>query len=224
MTEKLETISKIISAAGFDEERRTLERIDKYHELFEWWGSRMNLSAFSGVEIFTERHIVDCLHFLRCLRKTLIKSWPPGRIVDVGSGGGFPGLVLAICDQDLRVTCVEATERKVSFLRTVVRVLGLENVRVLNSFLDPRDPGPLWEDKFDVAISRATLPIPQWPDLGVRITKIGGYVGAMWTDHQVVQARKSFKLTEKLTRIGEATYRLKGDEEDRLIRIYRRVS
>jgi 16S rRNA (guanine527-N7)-methyltransferase len=93
-----------------------------------------------------------------------------GSWVDVGSGAGAPGLVLAMMLPGVRMTLVEPRDRRVAFLRSAIGKFGLSNTTVERGRSD-RLPARMW----DTAVSRATLPPPEWLQEGVRLAK-----GAVW--------------------------------------------
>nr|WP_322867382.1 16S rRNA (guanine(527)-N(7))-methyltransferase RsmG [Aquicoccus sp. G2-2]MEA1114711.1 16S rRNA (guanine(527)-N(7))-methyltransferase RsmG [Aquicoccus sp. G2-2] len=102
--------------------RETFDRLHLYAELLQKWNPRINLVARSTLATLWERHILDSLQVIHLL-KTPATHW-----ADLGSGGGFPGLVVAICAVEsgnpTRVTLVESDQRKAAFLRTVLRETG----------------------------------------------------------------------------------------------------
>jgi 16S rRNA (guanine527-N7)-methyltransferase len=103
--------------------RETSEDLQHYAALLKKWNAAINLIAPSTVDQVWDRHIRDSLQIAANIPKNTT-SW-----VDLGSGGGLPGLVVAIVAKhnhpDLRITLVESDQRKCSFLRTVIRELGL---------------------------------------------------------------------------------------------------
>lgn len=105
--------------AGFDVSRETSERLDIYAKLLQTWNPKINLVAPSTIDDLWSRHFVDSAQ-LYGLAPENFDHW-----VDLGSGGGFPGLVIAILAQEKsgtsRVTLVESDARKCAFLRTVLR-------------------------------------------------------------------------------------------------------
>jgi 16S rRNA (guanine527-N7)-methyltransferase len=110
-----------------DVSRETRERLDEFAALLLVWNRRINLVGTGDAAELERRHIADCVQLANLIDR--------GRtIADLGSGAGLPGLVLAICRPDLRVTCVEGDSRKAVFLREAVRTLGLDaevrNVRI----------------------------------------------------------------------------------------------
>ncbi|MFY0616053.1 16S rRNA (guanine(527)-N(7))-methyltransferase RsmG [Shimia sp.] len=102
--------------------RETLARLAVLADLLVKWNPRINLVSKSTIDALWERHILDSVQTLRCAPKNA-ESW-----VDIGSGGGFPGLVIALmCDEPESpetVTLIESDQRKCAFLRTVLRETG----------------------------------------------------------------------------------------------------
>jgi 16S rRNA (guanine527-N7)-methyltransferase len=136
----------------------------KFCRLLMQWNSSVNLTgARSVVEVIGE-HVVDSFAMARLV--------PAGSsVVDVGAGGGFPGLPFALTRPDARVTLVEPRAKRVAFLRTAVRELRLNNAEVVRERADGLNRGG-----FDVAASRATFPPEEWLDLGLRLVRPEGLV------------------------------------------------
>ena len=120
------------SAADFDVSRETLERLRAYQALVEKWNPTINLISKGDVGEIWQRHILDSLQIPAL--KLEYSHW-----VDIGSGGGFPGLVIAICAlenaPEATHTLIESDLRKSTFLRTVIRELGL-NAKVLQERIE----------------------------------------------------------------------------------------
>ena len=120
--------------------RETMARLDRYEALIKKWNPSINLVAKSTIAYLWSRHFLDSAQILRISKAT------QGHWVDVGTGGGFPGLVIAAMSagdhQELRFTFVESDLRKATFLRAAVREMGLvadviadraETIRPLNA-------------------------------------------------------------------------------------------
>lgn len=105
--------------ARFDVSRETAERLDVFVDLLLLWQKRINLIAESTVPSIWTRHIADSLDL--CALAGRRSPW-----LDLGSGGGFPGIVKAIASPDTSVELVESNGKKAAFLRTVIRELGLD--------------------------------------------------------------------------------------------------
>lgn len=116
-----------------DVSRETAALTD-YAAMLRKWNPAINLVSPTTLDEIETRHIADS----RALAD--IASAATGNWVDLGSGGGFPGLVVAICRPDLHVTLVESDRRKASFLRSVIREIGLKNATVIADRIESVDP------------------------------------------------------------------------------------
>ena len=121
----------------FDVSRETLERLQHFADLLQKWNPRINLVARSTIDDLWTRHIVDSAQIYD------LADHPVDHWVDIGSGGGFPGLVVAILGMDRsspeKTTLVESDVRKCAFLRTVVRETGAP-VQVINDRIENIPP------------------------------------------------------------------------------------
>lgn len=125
------------NARGLDVSRETLERLEIYEALLRKWNPRINLVAKSTLDQIWMRHIADSAQIYQ-FAKHPVKHW-----ADLGSGAGFPGLVIALMSIDSgspqRVTLVESDARKCTFLRTVVRETGA-TADVINARIEEIEP------------------------------------------------------------------------------------
>jgi 16S rRNA (guanine527-N7)-methyltransferase len=100
---------------------------------------------------------------------------PAKKLIDVGSGGGRPGMVLAICRPDIEVTLLEATEKKARFLETAREKLEIENVRVVCERAETAaQPGSPLRENFDVVPARAVAPLRVLVELTIPFARVGG--------------------------------------------------
>jgi 16S rRNA (guanine527-N7)-methyltransferase len=144
--------------------------LDRYVALLLKWNERINLTAARDRRTVEDEHIRDAELVARAVR-------PGDRLVDVGSGAGLPGLVVAILRPGAEVTLVEPNAKKVAFLRAAVEHTECRNVTVIRG-RDSDLPGESW----DRAVSRATMEPPAWLAAGARLVPIGGRVGVLVAD------------------------------------------
>jgi 16S rRNA (guanine527-N7)-methyltransferase len=141
-------------------------------DLLATWNAKIDLTAARSAEELVDLMIADAVVLAR-------HELSGATVVDVGSGAGGPGLALGLLRPDLAITLVEPLAKRVSFLRTVLGHLGAAQnragarrvIRAKGEDLAARG------DLFDTAVARATLPAPQWLDLGARMVRPGG---AIW--------------------------------------------
>jgi 16S rRNA (guanine527-N7)-methyltransferase len=156
---------KLIGGAallGVDLGPAIVEALGRYLELLLLWNRRVNLTAVRIPEEIIEKHFVDSLAVLPHV-PVAARS-----LVDVGTGGGFPGAVIALARPTLAVTLVESVRKKVAFLEALRRELPLRNVAILAGRVED------CTIRADVAVSRATWDLPEWLERGARLVVPGG--------------------------------------------------
>lgn len=148
-------------AAGLPDS--TVKNLERFRDLFLRWNGKINLSAASTAAD-VEEHVRDSLAVLPHLRTA-------GTVLDVGSGGGFPVVVAAICLPDVLFTSLEPVHKKHAFLKTAARELGLANLTAFARRLEDHSEGA-----YDVAMSRATFDLREWILRGLERVRVGGHV------------------------------------------------
>lgn len=174
-----------------------LRRFRRYYELLTEWNAVMNLTAISGEED-TAR-----LHFLDCAALAELVDLSGKRVIDVGTGAGFPGMVLKILRPETELTLLDSLDKRLRFLSTVCGELGFADVQCLHSRAEEA-PGEL-RQSFDLACSRAVARLNLLAELCLPFVKLGGVFAAM----------KGPELTEEL-REAEKGIRLLGGEVERV--------
>ena len=138
-------------------------KLSTFLDLFQKWNERINLSAASTRNDL-EEHLEDSLHVVRILQGH-------SRVLDVGSGGGFPVVIAAISLPDTRFVALEPVHKKHAFLRTATRELALPNLEPLAMRLEDH-----LDRDYDAAMSRATFDLREWFRLGRERVRGGGLV------------------------------------------------
>jgi 16S rRNA (guanine527-N7)-methyltransferase len=124
-------------------------RLERYLNLLVKWNAAYNLTAVRDPAQMRTQHLADCLAAVAPLRRELSGAGA-ARILDVGSGGGLPGVVLAIAEPTWDVTCVDAVGKKAAFIRQVAGELALTNLHTEHARIETLRAMP-----FDVIIARA---------------------------------------------------------------------
>lgn len=184
--------SELAARAGITLKPSQEATLNRYLDLLFQANRRMNLTRITDRQAAQVRHVADAL--------TLLAHLPagPASIADVGSGGGVPGLPLAIVRPEAQFVLIEATRKKAAFLRQAANELRLTNVMVLDYRAEQVARGRLRES-FDVAVARAVASLAWLAEWCLPLLKIGGKMLAM----------KSADIDDELSRLG-AVIRLLG--------------
>ena len=162
-----------------------LDLLDRYARLLVDYNQKVNLTAITTPEGIEDRHFVDSLLFAA-------QPEVAGRLVDVGTGAGFPGMVLAILEPSARFTLLDSLGKRVDFLREVCEQLGLKNVTCVHARAEEFAAGH--RERFDIATSRAVAQLNVLSELMLPLVKVGGLFAAMKstsTDEEIAAARSA---------------------------------
>jgi 16S rRNA (guanine527-N7)-methyltransferase len=152
-----------------------------YYGLLVAWSARTNLTTITDYPGVVTKHFLDSLACLEGVQED-VAGW---RVIDVGSGAGFPGLPLKIACPDLRLTLLEATGKKAEFLTEVVTRLGLTDVTVLNARAEQAGHDPAHREGYDLAVARALAAMPVLAELTLPFVRPGGLVIAQKGENPV---------------------------------------
>jgi 16S rRNA (guanine527-N7)-methyltransferase len=163
-----ERLSLGLAALGIDLPAATQARLMAFAALLGKWNKVYNLTALRGLQQVVSHHLLDSLAVLPQLGGRR-------RLADIGSGGGLPGIPIAIARPDLRVSLVESNRKKSAFQLQAKIELGLDNVTVLCTRVEAYQP----EEKFDTVISRAFSDLPEYVRLCSHLLAEDGVLLAM---------------------------------------------
>ncbi len=153
----------------------TDQQIDAFQiyrdELLAWNDRRANLTAITNPDEVESRLFLESLWCATALPKGVTSG---ARLVDVGSGGGFPGLPLAIAFPRLDITLVEATGKKIRFLEHIIELLGLRNCHAIQGRAEDLAHDPEHREVYDAATARALASLPTLVELCLPFVRVGG--------------------------------------------------
>lgn len=178
--------------AGLGLAQEGVPALVRYGSLLAEKNKVMNLTAI------TEPADVARLHFLDSAALLALEDFREKSVVDVGTGAGFPGLPLRILEPSVRLTLLDAQNKRVDFLREVCRELGLENVECIHGRAE--EFAAERRESFDLAVSRAVAALPVLAELCLPLVRVGGKFLAM----------KSVDSDEELNAAGRAVNLLGG--------------
>lgn len=151
-----------------------ISAFERYEKELLDWNTRFNLTAIKDPEKIRIKHFLDSLTCICGLRDTSME-----RVIDIGSGAGFPGLPLKIIYPGMHLTLVESVGKKVNFCRHVVQTLGLEGVEVIQERAEILGQSRAFREKYDWAIARAVAIMPVLMEYLLPLVRVGGAAMAM---------------------------------------------
>ena len=180
---------------GVEMDAVQVERFFVYMGELQKWNKKINLTAIDDEREIIVRHFLDSLAFVGLLKDN-------EKILDMGTGAGFPGIALKIAFEALDITLMDKVEKKVVFLRHIIMTLELEGIRAVSGRAE--DEGSLEEfgASFDVVVSRAFSGLGEFLSLAFPYMKAGGRIIAMKgprteeLDQEISEAAKVFEGLE----------------------------
>ena len=148
-----------------------LNQLDKYYNMLVEYNKNINLTAITEYDQVLLKHFYDSLTITKAIELTNQK------VCDIGTGAGFPGIVLKIAYPNLEITLVESLTKRCVFLNEVIKELDLKNIKVVNQRAEEFSHNNI--EYFDIITSRAVAKLNILLELSIKSLKIGGYYVAL---------------------------------------------
>ena len=175
------SLGALAERAGVPLDGTQLARFDLYRDLLLERGANVNLTAIRDPNEVDRRLFLDALRMVPALDEERHPAGVDGRgrprqlkLVDIGSGAGFPGLAVKIARPDLQITLVEATGKKAAFLQDAITALGLDGVEAIHARAEDVAHDPLHRERYDLATARAVASLPALLELCLPLLRLGG--------------------------------------------------
>ena len=137
-----------------------------YMKLLLEWNKKMNLTAITNEDEVILKHFIDSL--------TINKYMNGKKVMDIGTGAGFPGIPLKILKKDLSITLLDSLNKRITFLEEVIRNLSLENIQAVHARAEELAHKEEYREQYDIAVSRAVAPMHTLLEYMLPYVKIGG--------------------------------------------------
>ena len=161
-----------VKKLGIEVTDEEISKLEKYADLLKEWNEKINLTAITEKEQVFLKHFYDSLTLVKIINLDKVDN-----LCDLGTGAGFPGLVLKIFFPQLKLTLVDALNKRINFLDVVVKELFLENVTLVHARAE--EYGKDHRECFDVVTARALSSFPILLEYGASLLKVHGHLIAM---------------------------------------------
>ncbi|MBQ2890356.1 MAG: 16S rRNA (guanine(527)-N(7))-methyltransferase RsmG [Clostridia bacterium] len=169
-----------------------LNQFEKFSSLLVEWNEKMNLTAITDSDGISVRHFADSIS---PLFYTEIKE--NAKVIDVGTGAGFPGVPLKIMRPDLDITLMDSLNKRITFLKEVREQIGIDKTECVHARAEEFGRKEEYREKYDVGVSRAVASLKVLAEYVLPFIKVGGYfisMKAFEIEEEVNEAKEKIKL------------------------------
>lgn len=184
-----EIFKKLAKEINLDIDKSKIVKFYEYMNLLLEWNEKINLTAITEQNDIILKHFIDCLTIKKYLKDN-------DKIVDIGTGAGFPGIPLAIMSEANKFTLVDSLNKRVNFLNDVKEKIDLKNIEAIHSRAEEFGQNKIYREKYDIAVSRAVANLSVLLEYLLPTVKVGGKIICM-------------KGSQVQDEINEAKYALK---------------
>lgn len=170
----IKKIAPLCQEFGVEITPEIAERLNLYGNLLVEWNEKINLTAITDPDGVLYKHFYDCILFFKN-----VDVPQNAKVIDVGTGAGFPGLVLKIVRPDLQVTLLDSLNKRILFLNDVIEKLELSGITAIHSRAEEGGKSADHREKYDIACARAVAAMPVLLEYCVPFIKVGGQFVSM---------------------------------------------
>ncbi len=169
-----------------------ISKFEEYKNMIVEWNEKINLTSITKEEDIIMKHFIDCLEVVKYINQG-------EKVIDVGTGAGFPGIVIAIFfEGKVNITLLDALNKRLIFLQEVINKLDLINVEIVHARAEEFAHNEEYREKFDIAVSRAVAPLNVLLEYDIAYLKINGRCLFLKGDNVNIEIENSKKSLEIL--------------------------
>ncbi len=167
-------------------------KFEKYSSLLVEWNEKMNLTAVTDPDGISVRHFADSISPL-----FYIDFPKKSKVIDIGTGAGFPGVPIKIMREDLSITLIDSLNKRINFLKEVSSNLNLENIECVHARAEELGRKEEYREKYDIGVSRAVAKLKILSEYVLPFIKVGGYfvsLKALEIEEEIKEAKEKIEL------------------------------
>ena len=189
-----DTLKEGSKELGVQLDEEQIDKLIKYKEILVDWNEKINLTAITDDFGIATKHFLDSL-------TPILTNKVKGKVIDVGTGAGFPGLVLKVKKPEIELTLLDSLNKRINFLNEVIKELNLENIEAIHARME--EYARININKFDVVTARAVAQMHFLLEVAIPMLKINKYFIAMKgnIDNEINYQYALNKLNSKEERI-----------------------
>jgi 16S rRNA (guanine527-N7)-methyltransferase len=146
----------------------------KYKEMIKEWNEKINLTAITEDNDIIQKHFIDCIEAFKFQYLKEAKN-----LIDVGTGGGFPGIPIKILNDNINVVLLDSLNKRINFLNEVISALELKDIKTIHGRAEDFAKDKDYRESFDIATSRAVANMTVLSEFCIPYVKVGGYFLAL---------------------------------------------
>lgn len=185
-----EKIKEYMNKINIEISDKQIEKFFDYMNLLLEWNEKINLTAITEPEDIILKHFVDCATILKYIKDE-------DKIIDIGTGAGFPGIPLKILNEKLDITLMDSLNKRINFLNEIINKLDLKNIVAIHARAEELARNKEYREKFDIATSRAVANLSTLSEYMLPFVKKDGMVISMKgsnIEEEVKNAKKAIKI------------------------------
>lgn len=161
-----------VKKLGIEVTEEKLEKLEKYYNLILEYNKIMNLTAITDKETVYLKHFYDSLTLVKAIDLNSVET-----LCDLGSGAGFPGIVLKIFFPNIKITLIDSLNKRVNFLNNVIKELELRKIEAVHDRIE--EYSKVHVEEYDVVTARAVASLNVLLEIGIKLVKVGKYFISM---------------------------------------------
>ena len=161
---------------GIDLTNKMKDQFSRYYEMLVEWNKVMNLTGITEYEEVYEKHFLDSICIVKAFsEENIFSSVSEKKVIDIGTGAGFPGIPLKIVFPDIEITLLDSLNKRINFLNAVISDLGLTGIYTIHGRAEDYAKNQKFRAKYDLCVSRAVANLAVLSEYCIPFLKVGGY-------------------------------------------------